>query len=79
MVVLKSTLLAEHFVENGDFRATGTNTPDSSIFAATFTESYTIKNLTLKPKFRVDTASDEAFIDKGLEPLSFSSDLQFLN
>ncbi len=56
----------EYFVENGDFGAIGTGVADSSVFAATFTGSYTIKDLTLKPEFRIDTASDEAFMDKDL-------------
>lgn len=61
-------LRGEYFVENGDFGAIGTGVEDSSVFAATLTGSYTIENFTIKPELRLDSASDDAFIDTDLMP-----------
>lgn len=61
-------LRGEYFVENGDFGAIGTGVEDSSVFAATLTGSYTIDNFTIKPELRLDSASDDAFIDTDLMP-----------
>lgn len=58
----------EYFVENGDYGAIGTGVEDSSVFAATLTGSYTIDNFTIKPELRLDSASDDAFIDTDLMP-----------
>lgn len=59
-------LRGEYFVEDGEFGAIGTGVEDSSVFAATLTGSYTVDNLTIKPEIRIDSASDEAFIDNDL-------------
>lgn len=61
-------LRGEYFVENGDFGAIGTGVEDSSVFAATLTGSYTIDNFTIKPELRLDSSSDDAFIDTDLMP-----------
>ena len=59
-------LRAEYFVEDQNFGAIGTGVDDSSVFAATITGSYTVDNLTIKPELRLDSASDDAFIDNDL-------------
>ncbi len=41
---------------------------DPSIFAATFTGSYTIENLIIKPELRIDNGSDNFFLDNNLDP-----------
>jgi len=42
---------------------------DASVFAATITGSYEIGNLTIKPEFRIDTASEDGtFVDSDLDP-----------
>ncbi len=64
----KIGLRAEYFVEDGDFGAIGTGVADSSVFAATLTGSYVIDNLTIKPELRLDSASDNAFLDNDLAP-----------
>lgn len=64
----KIGLRAEYFVEDGDFGAIGTGVPDSSVFAATLTGSYVINHLTIKPELRLDSASDNAFLDTDLAP-----------
>lgn len=61
-------LRGEYFVENGDFGAIGTGVEDSSVFAATLTGSYSIENFTIKPELRIDSSSDDAFIDTDLMP-----------
>ena len=61
-------LRAEYFVEDKEFGAIGTGMEDSSVFAATLTGSFEIENLTIKPELRLDSASDDAFIDNDLSP-----------
>ncbi|MEE9364606.1 MAG: outer membrane beta-barrel protein [Cellulophaga sp.] len=62
-------LRGEFFAQNGNFDAAlGTGVIDSSIFTATLTGSYTIENLTIKPEIRLDSASDNAFINADLAP-----------
>lgn len=61
-------LRGEYFVENGDFGAIGTGVEDSSVFAATLTGSYSIDSFTIKPELRLDSSSDDAFIDTDLMP-----------
>ena len=56
-------LRGEYFAEDGTFGAIGTGIEDSSVFAATLTGSYSIDDLTIKPEIRLDSASDDAFID----------------
>ena len=64
----KIGLRAEYFVEDGNFGAIGTGVADSSVFAATLTGSYVIDNLTIKPELRLDSASDNSFLDNDLAP-----------
>lgn len=59
-------LRGEYFVEDGEFGAIGSGVEDSSVFAATLTGSYTIDNLMIKPELRLDSSSDDAFIDNDL-------------
>lgn len=61
-------LRAEYFMEDKEFGAIGTGVPDSSVLAATLTGSYTINDLTIKPEIRLDSASDDAFLDTDLAP-----------
>jgi Putative beta-barrel porin-2, OmpL-like. bbp2 len=63
-------LRAEYFVEDKDveFGAIGTGVPDSSVFATTLTGSFTIDNLTIKPELRLDSASDDFFLDNDGAP-----------
>lgn len=61
-------LRGEYFVEDGDFGAIGSGVADSSVFAATLTGSFVIDNLTIKPEIRLDSASDDSFIDNDLAP-----------
>ena len=59
-------LRGEYFAEDKEFGAIGTGVEDSSVFAATLTGSYTIDDLIIKPEIRLDSASDDAFIDNDL-------------
>ena len=59
-------LRGEYFVEDGSFGAIGSGIADTSVFAATLTGSYTVDNLTIKPELRLDSSSDDAFIDNDL-------------
>ncbi|AJR02965.1 porin [Siansivirga zeaxanthinifaciens] len=59
-------LRGEYFAEDKDFGAIGTGVDDSSVLALTLTGSFAIDNLTIKPEFRLDSASDDAFIDNDL-------------
>ncbi|WP_093023291.1 porin [Pustulibacterium marinum] len=59
-------LRAEYFGENGDFGAIGTGVEDSSVMALTLTGNYMVEDLTIKPELRLDSASEEAFIDNDL-------------
>ncbi len=61
-------LRGEYFVESGDFGAIGTGVEDSSVIAATLTGSYVVGDLTIKPELRLDSASDDAFVDTDLMP-----------
>ena len=61
-------LRAEYFVEDGNFGAIGSGVADTSVFAATLTGSYVVDNLTIKPEIRLDSASDDSFIDNDLAP-----------
>ncbi|NND09684.1 MAG: outer membrane beta-barrel protein, partial [Flavobacteriaceae bacterium] len=56
-------LRGEYFAEDGAFGAIGTGVVDSSVIAASLTGSYVIDNLTIKPELRLDSASDDAFVD----------------
>ncbi|MGC1206053.1 MAG: porin [Flavobacteriaceae bacterium] len=59
-------LRGEYFVEDGEFGAIGSGVADTSVFAATLTGSFAIDNLTIKPEIRLDSASDDSFIDNDL-------------
>lgn len=59
-------LRAEYFIEDGAFGAIGTGIEDSSVFAATLTGSFVIDDLIIKPEIRLDSASDDAFLDTDL-------------
>lgn len=59
-------LRGEYFGESGDFGAIGSGVEDSSVMALTLTGNYSIEDLTIKPELRLDSASDEAFIDNDL-------------
>lgn len=61
-------LRGEYFVETGDFGAIGTGMEDSSVFALTLTGSYSVENFIPKPELRLDSASDNAFLNTDLEP-----------
>lgn len=41
---------------------------DGSVFALTLTGSFAIDNLTIKPELRLDSTSDDAFVDNDLMP-----------
>ncbi len=61
-------LRAEYFTETDFFGAIGASDADgdASVFAVTLTGSFAIDNLTIKPEIRLDSASEEAFIDNDL-------------
>lgn len=59
-------LRGEYFAESGYFGAIGTTEEDSSVLAVTLTGNYMIDDLTIKPELRLDSASDDAFIDNDL-------------
>lgn len=59
-------LRGEYFVEDGAFGAIGSGVEDTSVFAATLTGSFAIDNLTIKPELRLDSASDDSFLDNDL-------------
>ena len=62
----KIGLRGEYFKENGDFGAIGTGVEDSSVFAATLTGNYTVGDLTIIPEIRLDSGSDDFFLDSDL-------------
>ncbi len=63
-------LRGEYFAEyNNALGAVGLDDEgDGSVIAATLTGSYDIGDLTLKPELRLDTASEDSFVDNDLEP-----------
>lgn len=61
-------LRGEYFAEDGDFGAIGSGVDDTSVLALTLTGSFAIDNLTIKPEIRLDSASDDSFIDNDLMP-----------
>ncbi len=60
-------LRGEYFVETGDFGAIGTGVEDSSVFATTLSANIKIGELTIIPELRLDSSSDEFFLDKDLD------------
>ena len=61
-------LRGEYFTDTDFFGAIGASDADgdASVFAVTLTGSLAIDNLTIKPEIRLDSASEEAFIDNDL-------------
>ncbi|MDO1502079.1 porin [Winogradskyella maritima] len=60
-------LRGEYFAEDGNFGAIGSGVEDTSVFTATLTGNFTIaEDLLIKPELRLDSASDDAFIDHDL-------------
>ena len=60
-------LRTEYFAEDKNFGAIGSGVADTSVIAATLTGSFTIEdNLMIKPEIRLDSASDNSFIDNDL-------------
>lgn len=60
-------LRGEYFAEDGDFGAIGSGVDDTSVITATLTGSFTIADhLIIKPELRLDSASEDAFIDNDL-------------
>ncbi|MEA1787033.1 porin [Arenibacter sp. GZD96] len=59
-------LRGEYFEESGDFGAIGTGLEDSNVFALTLTANAKIGDLTIIPELRLDSASDEAFLNSDL-------------
>ena len=62
-------LRGEYFTEIENFGAIGTGLEDSSVLALTLTGSATIGDLILKPELRLDSASDDAFLDSDGDPI----------
>ncbi len=62
---------AEYFAEiEGGAGAIGGYNPegDANVFAFTLTGSYNIAGLTIKPELRIDSTSEETFLDSDLDP-----------
>ncbi len=51
---------------------------DENVFATTLTGSYTIENLTIKPELRIDTNSEDAFLNNDSTPEPTNSFATFL-
>jgi hypothetical protein len=64
-------LRGEYFTETDFFGAIGASDTegDASVFALTLTGSATIGDLIIKPELRLDSASEDAFLDADGEPL----------
>ncbi len=62
-------LRGEYFAETENFGAIGTGVADSSVLALTLTGSATIGDLIIKPELRLDSASDDAFLDSDGQPM----------
>jgi hypothetical protein len=61
-------LRGEYFKEMGDYGAIGTGVEDSSVFAVTLSGNFTVgEYLTFIPEIRLDSASDDAFINNNIE------------
>ncbi|MBT8187038.1 MAG: porin [Croceitalea sp.] len=63
-------LRGEYFMEGDFFGAIGASDPDgdASVLALTLTGSATIGDLMIKPEIRLDSASEDAFIDTDNDP-----------
>jgi hypothetical protein len=64
----KIGLRGEFFQENGDFGAIGTGVADSSVFATTLTANYKVGSLTIIPELRLDSSSDNFFMNNSSDP-----------
>jgi len=60
-------LRGEYFIETGDFGAIGTGVEDSSVFATTLSANIKVGELTIIPELRLDSSSDNFFLDKDLD------------
>ncbi|NQZ45629.1 MAG: porin [Flavobacteriaceae bacterium] len=65
-------LRAEYFTETDSFGAIGAVDADgdASVLALTLTGNATVGDLTIIPEIRLDSASEDAFIDNDLDPTS---------
>ena len=63
-------LRAEYFVEDGAFGAIGTGLAVSSVFATTLTGNYKVGDLMIIPEIRLDSSSDDFFLDNDVAPNS---------
>ena len=63
-------LRGEYFAENGGYGAIGAGVTDAdgdaSVLAVTLTGSYTVENLIIKPELRLNSASEDTFLDNDL-------------
>ena len=59
-------LRTEYFVEDGIFGAIGTGVADSSVFTTTLTGNYQVGDLMIIPEIRLDSSSDDFFLDSNL-------------
>ncbi len=71
-------LRGEFFSELGDNDLFAENSEDDSVFATTLTGSYTIENLTIKPELRIDTNSEDVFLNNDSTPEPTNSFATFL-
>nr|WP_299174542.1 outer membrane beta-barrel protein [uncultured Allomuricauda sp.] len=72
-------LRGEYFMEGDFFGAIGASDADgdASVLALTLTGSATIGDLILKPEIRLDSSSEDAFIDNDLAPTSSLASVVF--
>ncbi len=63
----KIGLRGEYFAEHGDADIFADG-EDDSVFAVTLTGSYAIDNLIIKPELRLDSNSEEIFLDSNTDP-----------
>lgn len=66
----KLGLRAEYFVEDGTFGAIGSSVADTSVFATTLSGNYTVGDLTIIPELRLDSSSDDFFLNNSGDPAS---------
>lgn len=60
----KIGLRGEYFAEiDGNFGAIGTGIAESNVFTTTLTANYTINSLTIIPELRLDSSSDDFFLN----------------
>ncbi len=66
----KLGLRAEYFKEDGTFGAIGSGVANSSVFATTLSGNYTVGDLTIIPELRLDSGSDNFFLNNSNAPAS---------